>query len=335
MSKKKRKYCPYCSKPVIIKNEGNILREYCPNCNSYFYDNPLPVVSAIITKERGILLVKRRYEPFKDQWCLPSGFAETGETIHEACLREVKEETGIEGFVTGLIDADSTENYFYGDLIFHTFEVEQIGGVIQAGDDAKEIKFFSIYELPVLAFHSNKKAIDIFIKNKSEYWAIFDSFSYSVSEVKIKKHKTNFLSNKLIEVIENNIIYIAGLWIQNVKTNKSTPGYHSLSEDILQNRFLTDTQNYIKWLSGQLTGKEMRQYYRELGARRRKQGHSISELLSALSLIRKHIWEFALTQGMWQKTIDIYRTLELERRMMLFFDKATYYVCKGFENHNE
>jgi hypothetical protein len=34
---------------------------------------------------------------------------------------------------------------------------------------------------------------------------------------------------------------------------------------------------------------------------------------------------------MWSKTIDIYMTLELERRMMLFFDKAAYHVAKGFE----
>ena len=61
------------------------------------------------------------------------------------------------------------------------------------------------------------------------------------------------------------------------------------------------------------------------------EGFKQSELLSALSLIRKYIWEFALSQGMWQKTIDIYRTLELERRMMLFFDKASYHVCKGYE----
>jgi len=75
----------------------------------------------------------------------------------------------------------------------------------------------------------------------------------------------------------------------------------------------------------------MKKYYRNLGAMRKKEGYALSELISALSLIRKYIWEFALAQGMWNKTIDIYRTLELERRMMLFFDKASYNVCKGYE----
>ncbi len=36
-------------------------------------------------------------------------------------------------------------------------------------------------------------------------------------------------------------------------------------------------------------------------------------------------------RGMWDKAIDIYMALELERRMMLFFDKAAYYIARGFE----
>ena len=57
----------------------------------------------------------------------------------------------------------------------------------------------------------------------------------------------------------------------------------------------------------------------------------MSEVISAISLTRKHIWEFALSQQMWTKTIDIYMSLELERRMMLFFDKATYHVVIGYQ----
>ena len=57
-----------------------------------------------------------------------------------------------------------------------------------------------------------------------------------------------------------------------------------------------------------------------------------SEVISALSLIRKNIWEFALSQGLWNETIDIYTALELERRMMLFFDKAAFYLSRGYES---
>ncbi len=332
MSKKKRVFCPFCSKKVITKKEGDVLREFCPECKIYFYENPLPVVSAIVVKNREVLLVKRRNPPYKGKWCLPSGFAEIGESIHDAALRELEEETGINGKIIALADVDSARNYFYGDLIFLTFEVEQTGGELRAGDDALEAKYFSIYKTPPLAFKSNTKAIETFIKSKSEYWAILDSFSSSVLLKSPKEYKPNFLSDKLVEVIEQNAGLMAEHWINDVTQNKSTPSYHQQSHEVLRERFIEDAGQYVNWLTGNYDIKIIKEHYHQLGSRRRKEGFKISELLSALSLIRKYIWEFALSQGMWTKTIDIYRTLELDRRMVLFFDKVSYYVCRGYES---
>ena len=57
--KKQRKHCLYCGGETIKKNEDSVRRDFCPACNSYFYENPLPVVSAILESSRRILLVKR------------------------------------------------------------------------------------------------------------------------------------------------------------------------------------------------------------------------------------------------------------------------------------
>jgi NADH pyrophosphatase NudC (nudix superfamily) len=116
--KKHRKHCIYCGREITKKSEDGVLRDFCPCCNSYFYENPLPVVSTIIESSRQILLVKRGRAPSKGLWCLPSGFAEAGESIEEAALRELKEETGIKGKIIKLLDVDSYKSRFYGDLLF-------------------------------------------------------------------------------------------------------------------------------------------------------------------------------------------------------------------------
>jgi len=144
MDKQEKKYCPYCSMKLTDRYEGDTLRKYCESCKLFFYDNPLPVVSAVVLKERNILLVKRRFEPHQGKWCLPSGFAETGESTQSAAIRELEEETGLIGEITSFVDTDSVKDDFYGDLIFLTFEIEMIGGELKAGDDALEARYFSI-----------------------------------------------------------------------------------------------------------------------------------------------------------------------------------------------
>jgi len=61
-------------------------------------------VCAIVENTQGEwLVVKKSYSGLKGRWSLPAGFVQEGETINEAVVREVKEETGIDCFVKGLV----------------------------------------------------------------------------------------------------------------------------------------------------------------------------------------------------------------------------------------
>lgn len=329
MKKEKRQFCPYCGRPLEMQPEGEVLRDYCSHCNRFYYDNPLPVVSCIVVRDRKILLVNRRNEPNQGEWCLPMGFAETGESIEAAALRELQEETGIHGEILGLVDVVSGHIKAYGDLIFITFEADWKGGMTVAGDDAVEVRFFSLDDMPKLAFLSNTRAVAAYIRSKEDYWAIIDSFSKSIGVTGVKGN--DFLSDRLLRLIEANAGSIARQWLDDVRTNKSTPTYAIADQKTTYDRFMKVISQFSKWLGGGYEDREIRDHYKELGRMRKKEGFSLSEVLSALSLIRKHIYEFALSHQVWTKTIDIYMSLELERRMVLFFDKASFYTAKGFE----
>lgn len=63
----------------------------------------LGVAGVVISEEGHWLVVKKRYGGLKGSWSLPAGFVDEGETADQAVLREVKEETGVECEVSGLL----------------------------------------------------------------------------------------------------------------------------------------------------------------------------------------------------------------------------------------
>ena len=329
--KKQRRHCLYCGGEITKKSEDGVLRDFCPCCNCFFYNNPLPVVSSILDSAREILLVKRDRAPFKGQWCLPTGFAEAGESIEDAALRELREETGIKGRISRLLDVDSYKSRFYGDLLFLTFIVEQTGGKLAAGGDCAQARFWPVNKLPPMAFPPNKRALDAYIKSKRDYWAIFDSIEHSDKKTLQPGVAKNSLTRRLVNVILKNKEEIINQWLEDVAVNPSTVEYHRVESRTLYNICDKILSQITLWLGGLHDVNRIKDFYTKLGREREKTDFKISEALSALSLIRKHIWTFALAQDALQKNLDLYMTFELQRRMTIFFDLATFYLTRGYE----
>jgi ADP-ribose pyrophosphatase YjhB (NUDIX family) len=329
--KKQRRFCLYCGGQITRKKEDHVLRDCCSNCHSFFYDNPLPVVSTIVDESRQILLVKRDRAPHKGLWCLPTGFAEAGESIQDAALRELHEETGIKGKITRLLDVDSYKSRFYGDLLFLTFVAEKTGGKVRAGDDSAQARFCPIDEIPPLAFRPNNRALSAYIKSKKDYWAILDSISHPDDKMTTKRKTSNALTRRLINDILKNKEKMIEQWIEDMISNPSTVDYRNSENRTLYNICDKIISQITLWLGHAYDIEHIKNFYTKLGSERSKAGAKISGVLSALSLIRKHIWDVALSQGTLQKNLDLYMTFELQRRMTIFFDLATFYITRGYE----
>ncbi len=146
---KEYNYCPICTTPLQIGIIAGKRRKYCPKCDFIDYKNPSPVAVAVTVKNKRFLLVKRGTPPKKDTWGSPSGFIEIGETPEEACLRELKEETGISGEIVKLIGVSRREDKeIYGDMLVVKYLVKPKGGKLTPGDEVVGVKFFEIAELP-------------------------------------------------------------------------------------------------------------------------------------------------------------------------------------------
>jgi ADP-ribose pyrophosphatase YjhB (NUDIX family) len=124
-------------------------RKYCPKCDFVDYKNPLPVALAIAVKDKDFLLIKRGLPPRQGMWASPSGFIEIGETAEEACLRELKEETGVSGEILKLVGViRRKDKEVYGDMLIVEYLVKVANEELKPGSDVEDVRFFSVDELP-------------------------------------------------------------------------------------------------------------------------------------------------------------------------------------------
>jgi len=102
-----------------------------------------------------VLLVERGIEPYKGQWAFPGGFLNMNETVEEGCRRELKEETHIEDIHLDQLQCFSSVNRDPRERVvtiaFLAF-VRQNDYEVIAGDDAAKAKWFTLDDVPALAF---------------------------------------------------------------------------------------------------------------------------------------------------------------------------------------
>ncbi len=140
-------YCPICGRVLELGTIDSKERKFCPNCNFIDHKNPLPVAVASAVKGKKVLMIKRGMAPRKGTWGPPSGFIEVGETPEEACLRELKEETGVSGQVVRLVGVRRIgDKEVYGDMLMVRYLVKAGDEEITPGDEVEDARFFDMYD---------------------------------------------------------------------------------------------------------------------------------------------------------------------------------------------
>jgi 8-oxo-dGTP diphosphatase len=101
-----------------------------------------------------LLLVQRKFPPFRGEWALPGGFVEEGEQVINAAPRELAEETGLHAGslrLLGVYDTPGRDSRGWTVSVVYLTRV-QTEVLVSGADDARDARWFAVDALPELAF---------------------------------------------------------------------------------------------------------------------------------------------------------------------------------------
>ncbi|MEP6644409.1 MAG: NUDIX hydrolase [Acidobacteriaceae bacterium] len=115
-------------------------------------DAPIAGVGAIVIDHGRVLLIKRGGPPLQGEWSIPGGAMELGETVREAVVREVFEETGLVVEAVELLGVfDRVVKDGQGKILYHyvlvDFLCRRVRGEVRASEDADDARWFSVEEV--------------------------------------------------------------------------------------------------------------------------------------------------------------------------------------------
>lgn len=156
-------YCAACGERTEAREVEGRLRPVCSACGRVAYLDPKLAVAVLVVRDAQVLLGKRgagTREPGK--WSFPAGFVERGERVELAAVREGREETGLDLTLGPLIGLFSCE----GDPVVLAVYAASGEGEPAAGDDLTEVGWFSVADLPELAFPRDRQILEAWLARR-------------------------------------------------------------------------------------------------------------------------------------------------------------------------
>lgn len=165
LTEEKAGYCPHCGRALAAREVEGRTRAYCPTCGQAHYEQLKVGAGALIEREGRLLLLRRTGEPFRDCWNLPAGYAEADEDPAKTVVREVREETGLEVAVDGLVGVHYFADDPRGNGILIVYRCHTVGGELAGSDEGTAPAFFAPREIPAeLAGGGHDRAVRAWIE---------------------------------------------------------------------------------------------------------------------------------------------------------------------------
>ncbi len=139
-------FCPQCASPLVRGEASGRERLICSKpCGYVFYDNPLPVVGAIVEYDGDAIVMTQSVGWPADWFGIVTGFLEKGEEPTDAILREVREEIGLTD--ARIVDFLGIYPFYQRNEIIFTYHVRASGTIVMDETELQAVKVVPIADI--------------------------------------------------------------------------------------------------------------------------------------------------------------------------------------------
>jgi hypothetical protein len=138
------------------------------------------------------------------------------------------------------------------------------------------------------------------------------------------------LAYRLVRLIENHSDALAAGLLERVQTSEFTRDYRNVPADELKQRVYEIYRHLGAWLLGK-TDFDIRERYREIGARRAEQNVPISQMVWVIVLTKENLWDYLKHEAGLERPTEVFGELEMLQLLEQFFDRAIFYAALGYE----
>ncbi len=139
------------------------------------------------------------------------------------------------------------------------------------------------------------------------------------------------LTRRIVDLIQGNAAELSKSIVNEILSHPTTKSYHNIDEKTLLDMIYDICSRFSYWLSEDDDRGEVKKHYRDLGKRRFEQGITLPEVVSALYLTKRKLWEFITAHRDVTSSLDLNQILETSFLLVRFFDHAVVHVTEGYE----
>lgn len=134
----------------------------------------------------------------------------------------------------------------------------------------------------------------------------------------------------LIEMTERNAARMAEDLKERLQTDPGTSSFRILDDRSLYENIFEIYSRLGHWLLGVPEKGEVRAYYSSVGKQRYEEGFPLHELIQAMVVTKKHIWDTVLEMGLIRTARELDSAVDFITYLNRFFDMAIYYTALGY-----